>query len=559
MRKENINARIHRSEEKHIGSNAPEEPICAHVLGPMAQSATPRSCVPQQVPTPPNTLVEKKKDRPLSWDDVSEELRKKAKCAVDDGNLQEAMAPQKELRPVYTTSRTPQSATTSFHDADEYSMEERILAGEAALSPDCSDTTSGDTNDDDPSTSDEDFGSANSHGNTIFVDSVRSADFNGQMVVGTASGNDSGTTAPLGYPDSENNITSKAIDPQLPMRKVSELNGVAPHSSSTTADLSTTSDHCSPVLDDIALDTSSDYDGFLDDVTVVDSVPANCPRTKPQLCREQLALVDLITNGQNVFYTGSAGCGKSTVLKHLVTLLRRERKRVDIVAPTGRAALEVNGRTLYNYAGWVPHSLSQPLSILKSNARGKKVWQRLKATDVLIIDEISMVANLVFERLNCIMKAARGSEKPFGGVQLIVTGDFCQLPPVNGFEYCLDCGTALGSVSWDGVYQCVRCPSQFEEIDKWAFRSAAWRECEFKHVNLKVIHRQKDAVLKALLEKRRLGLPYSPHEKSLLMNHPSETRDAVRLFPKREEVKRTNDKELSKLSTRALTYTCVDN
>jgi ATP-dependent DNA helicase PIF1 len=144
-------------------------------------------------------------------------------------------------------------------------------------------------------------------------------------------------------------------------------------------------------------------------------------------------------SGRNVFYTGSAGCGKSTVLKNFVGRLKaqlvtrsddqgkpkREPTQVDIIAPTGRAALDINGSTFWTYAGWNPDSMKRPLEELKDAAEhGKWVRKRLKATDVLVIDEISMVENHHLERLNHVMQAARRNLQAFGGVQLVVTGDF---------------------------------------------------------------------------------------------------------------------------------------
>lgn len=75
------------------------------------------------------------------------------------------------------------------------------------------------------------------------------------------------------------------------------------------------------------------------------------PILEPELCKEQADLVELILNRRNVFYTGSAGCGKSTVLKAFVKRFREQGLKVDIVAPTGRAALDINGSTTWTYAG----------------------------------------------------------------------------------------------------------------------------------------------------------------------------------------------------------------
>ena len=530
-----------------------EEQIRVHVSAYVAQSPTPRHCVTQQLQTPPNTIIEKKKERPLSWE-AKEESHKKAKCVKND-TLEGTTVPKSERTLVHITSRKALSATASLCDVG-CSTENSSVAGEVGPDPDCSKITSEDTGEDDPSSGDEESGSTISDGNSAFGDVVGEADSKGQVFVATDSEDDSGASTILVHNrGTEDENVGKEIYPQLPVRKESRCSDLEEIAFQDTV----TFDHFSPALDYIALEASSDYGDFPDDVAVLDSSSINGPRTEPRLCDEQLALVELVMNGKNVFYTGSAGCGKSTVLKHFVSLLRREGKKVVMLAPTGRAALQINGRTLHNYAGWVPRSLGQPLESLERHARGKQVWKRLKATDVLIIDEISMVANHVFERLNCIMKAARGNTKPFGGVQIILTGDFFQLPPVNPFEYCLMCGTTLRPVSWTGDYKCVKCSAQFQEIDKWAFCSTAWKECEFAYVNLKVIHRQKDDKFKALLEKCRLGISFSVDEERVLLEHESDTRDAVKLFPRKVDVKAINDGELAKLPTPALTYLSVDN
>jgi ATP-dependent DNA helicase PIF1 len=148
--------------------------------------------------------------------------------------------------------------------------------------------------------------------------------------------------------------------------------------------------------------------------------------TGPPLVSEQQHVVDLILAGRNVFYTGSAGCGKSTILKSAVRQLQQRGKRVKIVAPTNLAALNVGGITTWSYAGWTVQSMKRDIDKLMQSALGDKSWERFDETDVLIIDEISMIENLFFERLNMVIKASRGEKYgggPFGGMQLIVTGD----------------------------------------------------------------------------------------------------------------------------------------
>jgi len=287
----------------------------------------------------------------------------------------------------------------------------------------------------------------------------------------------------------------------------------------------------------------------------------------PVLKPEQQKVVDLILEGHNVFYTGSAGCGKSTILKAFVKQMSLRGKRVKIVAPTNLAALNVGGVTTWSFAGWTPDSMKKSLATLMKNASGKEVWERFDKTDVLVIDEISMVENLLFERLNHIMKASIGEKRgggPFGGVQVIVTGDFCQLSPVRPFQYCIGCGWELiRDNQWrPKEYRCENkhCREDvFQDVDKWAFRSKAWEGCNFKHINLTEIHRQSDKKFISILQKIRTdGVILKPHG-HILLNHTSETEGAIKLFARRDDVDRVNNENISKLPAEAITYKCVDH
>lgn len=316
-----------------------------------------------------------------------------------------------------------------------------------------------------------------------------------------------------------------------------------------------------PDLDSQILATTSSYIPKRLNTTQTTLQVASQPVIEPVLCGEQQDLVNLILQGHNVFYTGSAGCGKSTVLKKFVKELQDKRVKVDIVAPTGRAALDIKGSTTWTYAGWWPDSFKRPLDELLKAAHGKFVRRRLNETDVLVIDEISMVENLHFERLDAIMREARGESNrhlPFGGVQLIVTGDFCQLPPVKPFEYCITCGSGLVQHAVKPEYKCTKCDKVYHDMDKWAFRSKAWELCEFKHVHLTQIHRQNDEVFIKLLQKCRVGTPLSQTDIDLLLDHPSETENAVKLLSTRDEVRTVNKQQFDKLKTERFTFRCYD-
>ncbi|KZM19880.1 DNA helicase [Ascochyta rabiei] len=286
----------------------------------------------------------------------------------------------------------------------------------------------------------------------------------------------------------------------------------------------------------------------------------------PKLVPEQQQVVDLIVQGHNVFYTGSAGCGKSTILKAFVRQLEEKGKRVRIVAPTNLAALNVGGQTTWSFAGWTPDSMKLGIDKLMENSRGKESWKKFDETDVLVIDEISMIENLQFERLNMIMKASRGekySGGAFGGVQLVVTGDFYQLAPVKPFTHCM-CGWELEKDNNNSPkeYKCENrdCREDvFYDIDMWAFRSHAWEKCNFKHVNLTQIHRQSDMMFKSILNRIRTdGKILKPHA-NVLLNHTSETEGAIMLFARRFDVDRVNSENIAKIQSAARIYKCVDD
>ena len=303
------------------------------------------------------------------------------------------------------------------------------------------------------------------------------------------------------------------------------------------------------------------------------------PGSEPvlKLCEEQRDLVELILSGANVFYTGPAGCGKSAVLKTIVSVMKSRQQRVRVVAYTGRAALEANGCTLHSYGGWTPESMAKPIEKLKRAANGRKNWKRFNSTDVLVMDEISMVENHVFERLNHVMQHARNNDLPFGGVQLIVTGDFFQLPPVKPFQHCLQCGQRLGDLVYQTTFQCQNeeCTDfekVFNESDRWAFRSSAWERCKFNHFALRKVHRQEDARFLDLLGKCRIGLHFSTQGKAYLEDRCKEhdvlsKRNscideagpvAIKLFSRKDDVAAVNEGELGLIEKECLEFNCLD-
>lgn len=280
-----------------------------------------------------------------------------------------------------------------------------------------------------------------------------------------------------------------------------------------------------------------------------------------RLCQEQVDLVDLVMKGHNVFFTGQAGCGKSTVLKAFVQRLRQSGKRVDIIAPTGIAALNVQGSTLHLYAGWSTRSTHQSIDKIQKDSHRRRVWQRLTCTDALVIDEISMVENLNLERLSYILKESRDDDRPFGGVQIIVTGDFCQLPPVKPFSSCFECGLETEYDQYEHEFWCPdeeKCGSRYLEKHKWAFESFAWREAGFVSRYLSSNHRQADLDFKRILATMRAGDFLSEIDEQLLTTPKSQMEHAVHLLPSLMEVQETNEAAFSRLQGSEVHCRCSD-
>ncbi|KAI7543496.1 hypothetical protein KC331_g7369 [Hortaea werneckii] len=301
---------------------------------------------------------------------------------------------------------------------------------------------------------------------------------------------------------------------------------------------------------------------------------------EPPLHPEQAEVVNTIADGSNVFYTGSAGTGKSTVLKAFVRKLKDQGRKVDIVAPSGIAALNVGGMTIFAYAGWRPDSLKEPLQKLKQQAHGRSVRKRLCATDVLVIDEISMVERDLLVRLDTIMREIRPGwqptdergkfvaqtsphrrDMPFGGAQVVVTGDFCQLPPVKPFRTCIDCGgdDLPGYRMQDARdMMCKRCQRVYKDSEKWAFSSEAWADCDFRYFELKHIHRQSDKRFIDILNKCRYGQSLSPDQRQLLLTPKPDPMGAVKLLPRKAEVESENRRNFASLPAQARRFECQD-
>jgi ATP-dependent DNA helicase PIF1 len=157
---------------------------------------------------------------------------------------------------------------------------------------------------------------------------------------------------------------------------------------------------------------------------------------------KQKLAVEQSKNGENILITGPAGTGKSYTVKYIIDILNTNNKNIGLTATTGTAAFIIGGQTIHSFLGLgiKDNSLADIFINIKKHTN---IYKRLAELDVLIIDEVSMLDILLFEKISDILcyikshslKDIELLKKPFGGIQIILIGDFCQLAPVNGI-YC---------------------------------------------------------------------------------------------------------------------------
>ncbi|XP_066480151.1 ATP-dependent DNA helicase PIF1 [Tiliqua scincoides] len=254
-----------------------------------------------------------------------------------------------------------------------------------------------------------------------------------------------------------------------------------------------------------------------------------CPRAN--LSQEQSMVLRAILSGKNVFFTGSAGTGKSYLLKKIVASLPPN--GTFATASTGVAACQIGGTTLHAFAGI--GSGKAPLHQCTELAQRPGVRQQWLSCRHLIIDEISMVEGEFFDKLEAVARAVRKCEDPFGGIQLIICGDFLQLPPVS------------------------KATSQ----PKFCFQTKSWRKCIHLNMELTEVRRQTDKAFISLLNAVRLGrcTEEVTRQLTLTATHKVE-RDgilATRLCTHKDDVELTNARRLQELPGEPRSFKAVDS
>jgi ATP-dependent DNA helicase PIF1 len=232
---------------------------------------------------------------------------------------------------------------------------------------------------------------------------------------------------------------------------------------------------------------------------------------------KQLEAFNVVKNGENLFLSGSAGTGKSFTIKKIVEYLENNNLNYGLTALTGCAASLINGQTLHSF---LLLGIDKSLKDIYNDLSKKYIpkFKALKSLNTLIIDEISMMSNELIELINELFKLIKSNLLPFGGIQVILVGDFHQLPPIRG-NYC--------------------------------FTSPIWDELKLHNIILTDLIRQKDdLILQEILEELRIGtISDKTFETLKSLNKTKFIGDIkpTKLFPVNTNVDKINNKEFEKL------------
>lgn len=272
--------------------------------------------------------------------------------------------------------------------------------------------------------------------------------------------------------------------------------------------------------------------------------------TSPLNPKQQEAF-DAIQRGESIFLTGPGGTGKSFLIHYIYEQLQSksstkpigalsERKQISLTALTGCAALLLHPRakTLHSWAG-IGLGIEPTTTLISKIKASRKCAIRWIATDILVIDEVSMMTPELFEKLDAIGRSIRRNpHQPFGGLQLVLVGDFFQLPPVIKQDLSGEPITPPGGV--------------------FLFESKLWKLMNLKTYELTQIVRQKDESFQTVLNEARYG---EVSKKSLRLlatrfglDYSSLEIRPTMLFTRRAEVDTINMSHLAKLTTERKTY-----
>lgn len=236
----------------------------------------------------------------------------------------------------------------------------------------------------------------------------------------------------------------------------------------------------------------------------------------------------ILKAGRNVFLTGAAGTGKTHILNQYINYLKERKVPLAITASTGIAATHINGMTIHAWAGiGIKENISTKQ--LKTLAAKKYLAKKMDKVKVLIIDEISMLHQRQLMMVNQVLQYFKMNQLPFGGIQLILCGDFFQLPPVGNES----------------------------SGEKFAFMSAVWVNARLTICYLKEQHRQEDYKLNAILNQLKDGclseLSLSQLKEATKHQLDSEF-EPTKLYTHNLDVDHINQTQLDRLQTKSKSF-----
>jgi len=245
---------------------------------------------------------------------------------------------------------------------------------------------------------------------------------------------------------------------------------------------------------------------------------------------QQEKALAILKSGKNVFLTGSAGTGKTHVLNLYIDYLKARKVPVAITASTGIAATHMNGMTIHSWAGiGVKEHLTQGnLATMKTKKYLKKHLEKAK---ILIIDEISMLHKNQLNLVNTVLQYFKNNNESFGGIQVVLSGDFFQLPPIG--------------------------KRTEQSRDKFSFMSEAWVNANLKVCYLTEQYRQNDSDLNHILNeirKRKISEQSIELLKKATNNKLKNKEDITKLFTHNIDVDTINSQHLSTLEGRTKTF-----
>ncbi len=239
---------------------------------------------------------------------------------------------------------------------------------------------------------------------------------------------------------------------------------------------------------------------------------------------------DILTMGHNVFLTGAAGTGKTYLINRFIRHAREHGITIAVTASTGIAATHIGGMTIHSWSGMgIRDTLTdEDIDVIVSR---EYLAKRFAKTHILIIDEISMLSWVFLSNLDRLLRSVRFSQEPFGGMQVILVGDFFQLPPV----------------------------SRGPDIVDFAFENPAWRTFRLAICVLTVQYRQvgeksaddtravADPLLQILNEIRSGHMTPESHRLLVSRNIPVTTEDHTELFTRNISVDSYNTDRLNQI------------